>query len=69
MGKGNSRIALKGRTSFKMTIRIRDVRAEDDSIKECTRLLLALVKLELLSRVFEHSFEERFARTTVRAIK
>lgn len=57
------------RTSFELTIRIGDVRAEDDGIKKCTRRLLALVKLDFFSRALEHTFEERCSRATARAIK
>lgn len=52
-----------------MSIRIGDVRAKDHGIKKRTRRLLALVGLELLSRSLEHACEERFSRTTARAIE
>ena len=52
-----------------MTVRIRDIRAKDDGIKERIRRLLALVKLESFSRVLYHTSEERSSRTATRAIE
>ena len=52
-----------------MTVRIGDVRAEDGGIKEFARGLLGLVKLELFSRILEHSLKERCSRTAACAIK
>ena len=59
----------RGRTTFEITVRVGDVRAEDDRIKKPARCLLALVELELLGRVLEHASEERSSRTATRAIK
>ena len=57
------------RTSFEITVRVGDVRAEDDRIKKPARCLLTFMKLELLSRVLEHASEERSSRTATRAIE
>ena len=64
-----NKIKSKRRTSFEMTVRIGDVRAEDDGIKKRTRRFLALVKFYLFSSALEHTFEERCSRTTARAVK
>lgn len=69
MSRAKSKTKLKGRTSFEMTVCVRDIRAEDDGVKERIRLLLALVKLELLSRVLKHASEESCTRTAPRAIE
>ena len=52
-----------------MAVRVGDVRAEDDGIKEPVRRLLALVDLELFGSILKHAFKERLPGTAARAVK
>lgn len=52
-----------------MAVRVGDVRAEDDGIKEPARCLFALVELELFGSILKHVFEERLSGPAARAIK